>query len=274
MPQLIIDLSPIASELELIKMKMELFANLAVKRVAGITAQRWMNMVKAAPGLAPYERAAYLDSINWDMVGNDSAIVKAEYDRANLIESGTPQFDMHEILKTSIRTKISNDGRRYLTIPMRHNTPGHSVNAPAMPPEVFTRAEKITMSSVTSTRNRVNGLASEHLRSRWLSVASSRNARGAETKNSNYVVPQNIYQWGGKLGVEPNPHHSGMVRMLGGTDKNGRQSGQYLTFRTLVEGSAGWVRPERPGLWILRDLITRTEGDINNMVRELMEELR
>lgn len=268
---LIIDLTPLAAALEEAGIKTNEFANAAVRRVASKLAERWIEYIKVVPGIRPDERSEYMSSIGFDMVGPASAVVSTSFKNARQIEEGRPAYDMKQMLQTSIRTKITKDGRRYLTIPMGHGTPG--TNSNPMPPNVYARAKQLDVSTVTRTVNRVNGLASNGLRNRWLSVAASRNARGAETKNSNYVVPQNVYQWGGRL-TSSHKNLDGMVRMLGGTDKNRQQSGKYLTFRTMVEGSPGWIQPAKPGLFILRSVAAYTQADAPDIVRELLYEMR
>jgi hypothetical protein len=136
---------------------------------------------------------------------------------------------MKQMLQTSIRMKLTKDGRRYLTIPMRHGTPGNSVNSPEMPQHVHAIAKHLSLSHVTGSVMRPN--------------ADGR------------LVPRSTYQWGGRLVGDAGAQYTGMARMLGGTDKNGRKSGQYLTFRTMDEGSNGWIRKAQPGLFILRDTV-------------------
>lgn len=256
---LIIDLSPLAAALEEAGIKTNEFANAAVGRVSEQLAQRWRDSVKRAPGIRPDERSEYVGSIDWSFDGNASAVVQSNFKNARQIEEGRPAYDMKQMLQTSVRTKMSKEGKRYLTIPIRHNTPGSGVNAPAMPPAIYAHAQKLNMSRITGS-------------------FMGANANGR-------LVPRNMYRWGAgnndpmarlKSGLVPRlqPHHktdqyAGMVRMPTEDKKS-----QYLTLRTMSESSTGWIQKAKPGLFILRDVATFMQADTGNILNELLAEMR
>jgi len=256
---LIIDLSPLAAALEEAGIKTNEFANAAVGRVSEQLAQRWRDSVKRAPGIRPDERSEYVDSIDWNFDGDASAVVQSTFKNARQIEEGRPAYDMKQMLQTSVRTKLTKEGKRYLTIPIRHNTPGSGVNAPAMPSAIYAHAQKLNMSQITGS-------------------FMGANANGR-------LVPRNQYRWGNgnsdpmarlKSGLVPRlqPHHktdpyAGMVRMPIEDKKS-----QYLTLRTMSESSTGWIQKAKPGLFILRDVATFTQADTGNILNELLAEMR
>lgn len=256
---LIIDLSPLAAALEEAGIKTNEFANAAVGRVSEQLAQRWRDSVKRAPGIRPNERSEYVGSIDWNFDGDASAVVQSNFKNARQIEEGRPAYDMKQMLQTSVRTKMTKEGKRYLTIPIRHNTPGSGVNAPAMPPAIYAHAQKLNMSQITGS-------------------FMGANANGR-------LVPRNMYRWGNgnndpmarlKSGLVPRlqPHHktdpyAGMVRMPTENKKS-----QYLTLRTMSESSTGWIQKAKPGLFILRDVATFMQADTGNILNELLAEMR
>lgn len=249
---IIIDLGPLSAALEDFGIKADEFANAAVRRVASKLADRWSEYIKVVPGIRPDERSEYMSSIGFNMVGPASAVVSTSFKNARQIEEGRPAYDMKAILQTSVRTKISKDGRRYLTIPIRHGTPGHGVNAPPMTKAIYKHSERLSLSSITGEGMR-------------------QNAHGR-------LVPQNKYQWGGRLpaGLSPKlqPQHrtdptAGMIRA---PIEDGKS--QYLTMRTMTESSSGWIQKAKPGLFILRNVAAYTQADAPDIVRELLDEMR
>lgn len=257
--EIIVDISQLSSALAEARIKIDEFAHAAVERVSGQMTQRWRDMVKYAPGLRPDERREYLTSIDWNFDGPASAVVSSSYKNASQIEEGRPAYDMKQMLQTSIKTKISKDGKRYLTIPFRHNTPGQNALAAAMPQSIHNKAKRLTASYHKSYSDpRMN----------W-ELAFGRAPR--------------LTEWGGRLGAGLAPklqqHHktdpyAGMVRMSGERPTGRKQASQYLTFRTMSESSSGWIKKPQPGLFILRDVAAFTQADTEQMLNELLAEMR
>jgi hypothetical protein len=218
----------------------------AVKAVASETAYRWKDAVAKAK-LWNGEKQAYIESINWLMVGDFEAIVSATYGQADEIENGRPPRDLKKVLSTSLRTRVvkhgKHAGQRYLIIPFRHNTPGNIALAQAMPKDVYSKAKRLDPSIITGTVSRLSGTG----------------AYGLKTKKP-VTVPQQTYAWGGRLaaGLRPKlqPYHAtdqyaGMVRFKTGAGKG--KSSAYLTFRVMGEWQTDrWIIPAKPGLYVAK----------------------
>lgn len=221
-----------------------LFENLAgaVRSVALTGVERWQRAVQAAP-LWEGERDAYSNSIRAEQIGPLEWVLRADYKYVEDIESGRPPYDMKKMLNTSLRVRVSSKGRRYLIIPMRHNTPGNTALARPMPKDVHAQAQRLKPSEITGHGQRLSGTGA------W----------DINTKSPAQVRARK-YLWGGRLaaGAAPklSPSHksdpyAGMVRFKadGGS---GKRSSVYLSFRVMVEGSPGWIIPARPGMWIAK----------------------
>lgn len=215
----------------------------AVAMVAEEGANQWRSAVKNAK-IAPYEKSAYVDSINWKMTGGFSAEISSDYSRANDLERGTPSWDMKKVLQTSQRTRVAKSGKhagqKYLIIPFRHNIPGNTAHAPAMPANVYKAAKQLSTSNIVGKTSRMSG--------------------------TGHTVPQSVYSWGSRLppGMMPKakPHHatdlySGMYR-FNSSAGNGKSS-IYLTMRVMGEWSTGWIYPAKPGLFIARDIAEKLQ---------------
>jgi hypothetical protein len=234
----LLDIGPVA--------RAGIFSNLsaAVERVTMTGAERWREAVLHAP-LWEGERKAYSQSITWKMVGDYAGEVTADYRYVEDIETGRPARDLKKMLDTSMKVRTSKKGRRYLIIPMRHNTPGNGALARAMPPAVYEKAYALAPSRITGETKRVSGTGAYHIKTK-----------------SKWLVRQNIYQWGDRLpaGLVPKlkPHHktdpyAGMVRFNAETPGGSRYS-TYLTFRIMAEGQPGWIVPAKPGLFIAQKI--------------------
>jgi len=67
------------------------------------------------------------------------------------------------------------------------------------------------------------------------------------------TVPQNTYSWGEKINVPGAAKNlQGMYRF--DTSSGSSKSSSYLTFRTMAEGSPGWIVPAQPGLDIAKNI--------------------
>lgn len=222
----------------------------AVKAIASETAYRWKDAVSKAQ-LWNGEKQAYIESIRWIMTGDFTALVSTDYRHAQAIETGRPAYDMKHMLDTSLKVRTvagkgKNGGKRYLIIPFRHNTSGNRAHATPMPEDVYKKAGMLDVSKVIRTGTRLSGTG-----------ALSMKTRKAIT------VPKKNYQWGGKLPAglagKLKPHHAydpyaGMVRMK--TSAGGASSSAYLTFRVMMEGSPKWIVSAKPGMFIVRKVVS------------------
>lgn len=230
----------------------------AVGAVAQQAQYQWKDGVKQAR-LWSGEKTPYMNSIIWKMTGDFSAEVSSDYSLAAEIEDGRPAKDLKKMLNTSQKVRRTKDGRRFLVIPFRHNTPGNDAHAPAMPDAVYAMAEQMTKSSVmSSNQQRPSGEITNLSPGSGMRPASTQTpfASNPATKQA-YMVPRHQYQWGGRLnttsieGLTAQQHKNmqGMVRM--DTSSGGQNSSAFMTFRVMIEDSTGWIVAPRPGLHLV-----------------------
>lgn len=219
------------------------------------------------------------------------------------LEHGYEAFDMKKALQTSLKVRITKNGKRYLVIPFEHGTPG-SKSKRAMPKEVYEQAKKLKSS-----------------------YSIEAGTRGAETKASTYKdamllrelnprrVTQRNYQWGDRLknvdqpllkdkpsvhrvfdretkkytkvtaGAHKSNIYEGMVKFesnpnivrekfgLGkfeGSNQsdNWQTSGRYMTFRIMHEDSNGWIHPGLTPMNILGEVLESGKPVVQTAVAE------
>lgn len=230
-----------------------IFSNLAgaVETVARTGVERW----QAAAGVAKMwdgERRAYAAAIRFQMISQFEAVIINDYKYVEDIESGRPARDLKKMLDTSLKVRLSKKGVRYLVIPMRHNTPGHTAHAKAMPDSVYAEAKELKPSRIVGHVSRRSGTGAWDLKTK-------EPAR----------VRQRKYVWGDRLGKGLAPKlqtkhksdpYAGMVKMKADNPRGGGSS-VYMTFRVMTEKSSGWIIAPQPGQWIARavaDSLKRT----------------
>lgn len=239
--------------------------NQAVRAVAQQTAIDWQKSVYHAK-LWSGEKDAYAQSIKWEMTGDFSAVVSTDYKLAGEIETGRGPRDLKKMLDTSSKVRRTTDGRRFLVIPMRQNTPGNGALAKAMPQGVYNLASAMAASSVVSKGRRQSG---------QVTVLSPTTGMHAAAKQSRYLsnpktqqavtVVSRKYAWGGRLtaaaikgaGMDAATakRYAGMVKF---PDGSGGHS--FTTFRVMMEGATGkWIIPAKPGLYLARDVAQKMQ---------------
>ena len=246
------------------------FPNLshAVRAIAERAQEQWLDFADGAPlpdgKIIQNRTGEYARSIALRTTGDFSAEVYSELPYADAIERGTPQRDMKDILRTSLKVRLTKDGRRYLIIPFRHNGPT-SVQGSNTPVEVWNWWKKPGRKSsrVVSQHTRVSGTGAYDIHTREpIRVAAWR------------------YQWGSRLtktalaslGHEPDSRMSkrmqGMVRFASAKGNGGASHSQLMTFRIMMEGSPGWIMPAQPGKYPARE----TEKLIEPVAEEVFGE--
>lgn len=235
--------------------------NQAVRAVSQQTASDWQAAVYGAK-LWSGEKDRYAGSISWRMTGDFSAEVEATYKYASDIESGRPARDLKQMLNTSEKVRRTESGKRFLVIPLRHNTPGSNAHAPSMPAGVYDLAKQLGASTITGQGERASGEVTRLSPKSGMSSAKDQTPYLSRigTKSAAMVAKHN-YQWGQRLtakamqaaGVDPKQHRwaVGMHR-FDTTTPSGAKSSAYLTFRIMMEGSAGWVVPAQPGQFLAK----------------------
>jgi hypothetical protein len=225
----------------------------AFAALVGAARERWQEYASGKPlpdGKVINPRSgSYARSIAVRWHGPFHAEIYSDIPYAEAIESGSPARDLHDLLSTSKKTRINSRGQRYLIIPFRWGTPG------------------------TANNPRVgfgDNVMPESVHQGWLGGEFGDPSRivghSHRISGSGHQVRKRIYSWGGRVaqsdldargigrefrGKTYLTHPmAGMVRMTRG--KKGAQNTQYLTFRTLSEGSPGWIVPPVEGRWPAR----------------------
>ena len=231
--------------------------NQAVRAVVTATQANWSEAVHRAK-LWQGEKDAYAASIQAKMVGDFEGLVWSDYKYAREIDDGRPARDLKKYLDTSSKVRRTKDGRRFLIIPFRHNTPGNDAHAPAMPPEVYDAAKLLKASTIAGQGQRRAGeVTSVH--PRWGTQVLGKKHQTLflmdRSTRQHVMVPRNIYQWGERLAGLPKSlsRYEGMVKT--GSAKHT----QYMTFRIMMEGSKGWIIPPQPGQKIVAGVVERMQ---------------
>jgi hypothetical protein len=208
----------------------------ALETTAQQTATTWQASVMGVPDIWLGKKKEMAESIQWQMLTPLKAEVFSDSPLAEQFENGFPAYDMKQMLNTSDRTRMSKNGIKYLIIPFRHNTPGNSAHAGAMPDDVYGIAKGLAASSVTSQGSRLSATGKS--------------------------VPQSNYKWGGRLAAGMAPKNSaahstdiyaGMVRF--DTSSGKQKSSAYLTFRVMTANQTGkWLIAAKPGKGIARNV--------------------
>jgi hypothetical protein len=261
---------PAASQLQIsagINAKVLPLMHQAVKAIAQQTAANWQEAIYKAK-LWSGEKDAYAASISWTMTGDFSAFVSSDYKHAAEIETGRPPRDLKKMLDTSLKVRISQKGKRFLVIPFRHNTPGNTAHAAAMPGMVFGLAKAMAPSTVLSVGQRPSGEITHLSPKTGMHPAADQKpfASSVATQQSHLVAKRN-YAWGDRITAgmlkqagadkETIRRHQGMVKM--DTSSGKQKSSAYLTFRIMMEGSKGWIVPAQPGQYIVQKVAQEME---------------
>lgn len=171
---------------------------------------------------------------------------------ASLIEDGQDPHDMKPGLLGSSKAKTGKDGKKYITVPYRHGTPG-AVGIPTMPPNVYQQAKKLGFS-----------------------------------RRDNFIkafFTGRKYTWDGKLretsqgqrshfGSHPGAGYTWKTGQFSGMVKVGKKGhSQYLTFRRVSENSdpRSWQHPGVKPRPIREAVIENTRKDVLELIRRGFE---
>lgn len=226
--------------------------NQAVRAVAKQTAADWQKEIHQAK-LWKGEKDAYAATITWKMTGDFSAVIESNYKYAAEIETGRPARDLKRMLDTSTKVRRTEDGRRFLVIPLRHNV--KKLQAAGL----YGVAKALEASIIAGQGQRASGEVTH------LSPKSGMSKSGKQSPylsnpatKAEHMVNQNIYAWGQKLSKADAGDHKwaqGMYRFNTSTP-GGSKSSSYMTFRIMMEGSKGWIVPAEPGQHLVRRVTT------------------
>ena len=202
----------------------------AVEAVTLEARRLWVSYAEGAPlpdGKVIHARSGgYARSIATRQTGEFSGEVYSELPYADAIENGSPARDLKRMLDSSLKVRLTKDGRRYLIIPFRWQTPGSIGGGNVMTPAVHGWWRRQERSHVTGEYQRPSGTGAYDIHTRQL-----------------ITVPQKKYFWGARLGegdAGATKHMAGMVNFRQPGAKGGAAHSQYITFRTMVEGGKGW----------------------------------
>ena len=227
------------------------FPNLAyaVKAIADAAEGQWKAYAAGAalPGgkSIGVRSGQYMRSIMQRQNSDFAWEVYSELPYAQGIEEGVPRRDLKTMLNSSLKVRVSAAGKRYLIIPFRHSHEGNVMRDNAMP---------------------------ENIREWWMHSVPSRVIRIFERESGTGAldiktgaplrVPGFRYKWGDRLNrmaLESLGANDAQIKRMQGMvmfrkpgGKGGGAHSRYITFRTMVEGSAGWIAPAREGYWPAR----------------------
>lgn len=172
--------------------------------------------------------------------------------QASIIENGIKPFDQKAGLLGSPKAKVGADGKKFITVPYRHGTPG-TVGLPAMPKNVYQQAKKLGF----SRRNNVIKALFTGRKYTWDGKLQETN-QGQRSHVGSH--PGAGYTW--KTG-----QYSGMVKM----GKAGHS--QYMTFRRISENSdpKSWRHPGVKPRPIREAVIENTRDDVLTLIRRGFE---
>ena len=175
------------------------------------------------------------------------------------IEHGRSAWDMHSLLRTSDKVRMSKSGSRYLIIPFRHGTPEALVvgaySGNQMPTDVYKGAVTMSQSSVLGSAQMPNADGNDvtRLRYRW----------------GNRLTLSDLGAMGHDMNSRDTQRMAGMVRMSSNTDK--AVSSTYVTFRVLSENSPGWVVPAREGAEPAKAVLEWLRGSYEDIMSKALE---
>lgn len=225
-------------------------------RIGLLARERWADKIQQAK-LPQEVKAEYIASLTIESSGPMQVSVYSDYEQAYNIENGQPSRDMKRMLDTSMKVRVStskkNAGKRYLVIPFRH-----TLNA--MPAPVQATAKLLLKSSVVGMGVRQSGTGA------W-----------SPKTRAPYLVPRRIYKWGDRLPAglamkssagHKTDRYAGMVRM--GTSAGKGRSSAYLTFRTMMEGSSGWITKPVPGIYQVKQVVQEIEPIAKAMLEDAL----
>jgi hypothetical protein len=228
----------------------------AVQRVAKEVQAQWVLYASGAPmpnGSVIHNRTGeYQRSIEYRQTGPFSALVYSNLPYANAIEEGTPSRDMKVMLSSSLKVRMTKDGRRYLIIPFRWNVPNSigSGNTMASPVHDFwKKVPKSGSSAITGTYRRISGTGAHDIKTRQpLPVRGWKYSWGTRLSHGDLE--------GMGLSKKQESHMAGMVRFRPQKGKSAAGS-SYLTFRVMMEGSKGWIAKAVAGKYPARTTATQ-----------------
>lgn len=267
----------------------------AVQGVADAAETRWKQfasgMVMPNGRVINPRSGQYARSIMQRETGEFSRTIYSDLPYAQEIEEGAPRRDMKTMLNSSLKVRISAAGRRYLIIPFRHSpNPNNVMRDNAMPPGVLDWWGSAQPSHVLPRFNRGSGgsglaglfgleFAPEARTGGFR--PSGTGAFDIRTRQLLQVAKHN-YRWGDRLSAntlealgvrgQAAKRMEGMVHFTRQGKTGGAAHSRYITFRTMVEGSRGWIRLATEGKWPARQVAEIYQPVAEQLFRAAVQE--
>ena len=241
----------------------------AVSMLAKQAQDLWKSYANGAPlpgGSVIHPRSGkYVNSIEIRKINAFSAEVYSDLPYARVIEEGCPEYDMKKMLDSSIKVRVSKAGRRYLIIPFRWGTPGAEMGNNMSKSVHKWWQGKRERSDITLHTSRPSGTGIYDMRTR-----------------RRVTVDAWKYKWGDRLtgetldqlghgGTKLGSRMAGMVNFRSPGKRGGSAHSEYMTFRVMSEGSAGWIRPAQPGKWPARTVAEQLKPAMEEALSQALE---
>lgn len=173
---------------------------------------------------------------------------------ADIIENGQAPHDMKHALLNSAKAKIGKNGKRFITIPFRHGTPG-STGLRSMPKGIYDQAKQLGYSRRNGFLRKAWGLVTT---GQWKKYTWGDRLGNDQTGRTTHIKPHPGAGYTQKTG-----HYAGMVKM--------GQPGhtQYLTFRRVSDNSdpRSWQHPGVKPKPIREAVVQHTQVEVLQLIR-------
>ena len=225
----------------------------AVKTATEVVQRRWIDYISGVQVVysggtfrvrsvtGEYMRSV-VDGLSYPALGDRlTGEVTSLSPHGRIVEDGIKPFDMKQTHLNGPKAKVGASGKKYVTVPFRHNVPGQGVTANAMPEAVYQKAKHLAVS-------RRNGA----LRTWWTGRK---------------------YTWGDRLpaadgGAKEKPHWS-TGRYTGMVKAGAPGHSQYLTFRRLSENSPAeaWQHPGKEPRPVTEAVTENSRQEVIDLIR-------
>ena len=244
----------------------------AVQALANAAHQQWQRYAQGEPlpngQIINARSGTYHRSITLEQISPFEFRVFSNLAYAEAIETGSPARDLKTMLHSSLKVRVSKDGKRYLIIPFRWGTPGTiGFGGNVMPQAVhdFWKPQSVPRSRIISLGTRTSGTGAFDIKTR-----------------QPVLVPQRNYEWGARLtqqhlgamgiGGQSAKRMAGMVNFRNPGGSGGAAHSSYLTFRVMTEDSPGWQAPAIPGKYPAKITAEQIKPIAEQAFKRAMEE--
>lgn len=221
-----------------------------ISQLAQAAQRRWLEYASGQRELPNGKRmhsvtGSYLSSIKIEEDGEMRYVIYSDDPKATWIEQGFPAFDMKKMLNTSKKVKKTKDGRRYMTVPFR------------------TQADDAHLGVILPKE-----AAAWWLRPQRRSTVLGPPQEGSQTTQ---------LKWGDRLtraeltGIGIDPDSKMGSRLVGMVRMDRPNGSEVVTFRTMVEGSSGWIMPARDGQYPAQATADWVQAEYASMMQAALE---